>query len=396
MTRYLIRQMLLSLVKLFLFVTFMFFFIQIMMPGDFVDQFSIFCDSACREAMREQLGLNLPIGERYLYWLGQIVRLDLGESLNGEPINDLLQEVVPATLLVFLTGTLLAYMIGLWLGKVTAWRGSGLVSRLTTLGGITLFTSFPPWLAWLVTYGLARKRDFVVMGERGGVRRVSFYKLLSRDLWLTVDVSPHIIAFRMVLTLIGSLLLLWIINLLLARFTRRRLPVVLVLLLAGVVTVGSWYLLRMETFAFDIAKASWVAILTYTLLSFGETMIIMQSSMTEVLKEEYVTTALAKGLPMSAVRERHAARNALLPVLSRLVISFPYLVTGVVIIESSLGWPGMGSSMWNALYWQNMPIVMNTLLIVGLLSLVARLILDVLIAYLDPRIRYDQAQPSAA
>ena len=152
--------------------------------------------------------------------------------------------------------------------------------------------------------------------------------------------------------------------------------------------VGSWYLLGFELPAFDIMKLAWIPLCTYILLTFGETMLIMQSSMEEVMKSEYISTARAKGLPDSVVRERHAARNALLPVISRLVISLPYLITGVVIIESSVDWPGMGTSMWNALYWQNMPVVMNTLLIVGVLSLIARLLLDIVTAYLDPRIRF--------
>ncbi|MGD8518830.1 MAG: ABC transporter permease, partial [Anaerolineae bacterium] len=160
-------------------------------------------------------------------------------------------------------------------------------------------------------------------------------------------------------------------------------------------TVGLWYVLDIQAMAFNLVELSWLAVVTYTLLSFGETMLIMQSSMTEVLKEEYVNTAYAKGLPISVVRQRHVARNALLPVLSRLVISLPYLVTGVVIIESATGWPGMGTSMWNALYWQNMPIVMATVLVVGVLSLVARLLLDIVIAYMDPRIRYGSEEASA-
>jgi peptide/nickel transport system permease protein len=122
-------------------------------------------------------------------------------------------------------------------------------------------------------------------------------------------------------------------------------------------------------------------------------MTIMRSSMTEVLKEEYVTTARAKGLPASTVREKHAARNALLPVLSRLVITLPYLLTGIVIIEDSLNWPGVGSWMWLSLYWQDIPVVMGILLVVGFISLVARLFLDILAAYLDPRIRYAETQP---
>jgi peptide/nickel transport system permease protein len=199
----------------------------------------------------------------------------------------------------------------------------------------------------------------------------------------------------MFLTLVAVTAVLLILRRLLERAIGRQVPLLMVLPLIVAGTIGSWYLLGIETLALDILRLSWLPILTYTLLSFGETMLIMQSSMTEVLKEEYITTADGKGLAPSVVREKHAARNALLPALSRLVISMPYLITGVVIIESAVGWPGMGTAMWNALYWQNMPLVMAIVLIVGILSLVARLVLDVIIAYADPRIRYDQKQPSA-
>jgi peptide/nickel transport system permease protein len=394
MARYLVRQTLLSLFKLFVFVTFMFFFVQIMMPGDFVDQFSLLLNGSQREALRVHLGLDLPIWQRYLNWLDQLIHLDLGESLTGQPMTELLKHVIPPTLLVFLTGTILAFLTGLWLGKATAWRRSSWLSRLTTLGGITLYTSFPPWLAWLVVYLLAGGVGFEIIGEVGGLRGVSFQGL-TNDIWRATEIHPSVIAFRMVLTGLTVAVLFLFINALIKRFTGRRIPGLLLLLLIAAGTVGFWYLLEMDVLAFDIAKLAWQPILIYLLLSFGETMIIMQSSMTDVMKEEYINTARAKGLSETTVREKHAARNALIPVLSRLVISLPYLLTGVVIIESAVAWPGMGTNMWNALYWQNMPVVMSTLLIVGLLSLLARLILDVATAYLDPRIRFDKKSPSA-
>jgi peptide/nickel transport system permease protein len=394
MARYLIRQAVLSLVKLFLFATVMFFLIQIVMPGDFVDQFSLFASRAEQKAMREQLGLHLPIWQRYVDWLNKLVHLDLGTSFTGGPLVEIMKRTIPPTLLVFVTGTALAFGIGLWLGKRTAWRGSGFLSRLTTLGGITLFTSFPPWIAYLVAYFLTGGRDFVIMGERGGLRLRGFHSLRS-DIWEDVIISPSGVAFRMFVTAVAATLLIVLFNRLVARALGRGLPAAANLLMIAGLTVASWYALGIQDAAFDIARISWVAVLTYTVLSFGETMIIMQSSMTETLKEEYVTTAHAKGLPASVVRERHAARTALLPVISRLVISLPYLITGVVIIESSIGWPGIGSAMWNALYWQDMPIVMTVVLFVGVLSLGARLVLDVIIATLDPRIRYGEQQPSA-
>ncbi len=392
MTRYLVRQAVLSLVKLFIFLTLMFFFIQIMMPHDFVAQFSLGCDAACRAAMRAQLGLDRPLSERYFHWLGQIVTLDLGNSFRGGPILDILMQVAPSTILIFVIGTVVAFIIGQWLGKITAWWGRGPLSRSITLVGIVLFTSFPPWLAWLVSYVITRGSEFVVMGEIGGLRGVSLRGLLSRELWEGSELTPQALITRMILSLLVSALFFVVLNALLKRLTRHSIPGSLVLLLIGLSTVGSWYALAMEQRVFDIWSVAWLPLLTYILLSFGETLIIMQSSMTEVLKEEYINTAHAKGLPASVVREKHAARNAMLPALSRLVISLPYLITGVVIIESSLRWPGMGTTMWNALYWQDMPLVMNTLLLVGVLSLVARLALDVIIAYQDPRIRYDQRE----
>jgi peptide/nickel transport system permease protein len=387
MTRYLVRQTIWSFIKLFIFISFMFFFVQIMMPGDFVDQFSLGCDAICREEMRIQLGLNLPIWQRYLKWLGEVFTLNFGSSLSGMRIIDILEIVVPPTLLVFVTGTIVAFIIGMWLGKVTAWGRWGITSQLATLGGLTLFTSFPPWLTFLVTYALGRRADYVVMGERGGLGTAHFIGL-TRETWANVLTSPSTIILHMMFYALLTGIFFFSIKALIEQITKQKLPGAVFLVLTLIWSVVVWEWRGIDLLAFDILRLAFLPLLTYILLSFGETMLIMQVSVQESMKSKYIETARAKGLPESVVRDRHAVRNALIPVLSRLVISLPYLITGVVIIESSLGWPGMGTSMWNALYWQNMPVVMNTLLIVGVLSLIARLILDVISAYLDPRIRF--------
>lgn len=391
MTRYLIRQFVISLIKLFVFLTFMFFFIQIVMPGDFVDQFALGCDAACREEMRLQLGLDLPLWNRYFHWLGQVVRLDFGGSMGGEQILDIFKQVIPPTLLVFVTGTVLAFMIGLWLGKITSWRERGIGSRLLTLGGLVLFTSFPPWLTYLVTYLFTKEGVFKVVGGRGGLRTPTFHGL-DRLLWQNVEFSPSEAILKMMICVVISALGLLFLKVIYERLTKSKAPTLIFVFLAGLWAVSGWQLMGIHGPAFDIMAIAYIPMITYILLIFGEFMLIMQASMRDVKNSEYVQTARAKGLPESTVRDLHAARNALLPVLSRLVISLPYLITGVVIIESSVGWPGLGTNLWNALYWQNMPVVMNTLLIVGVISLGARLIIDVIAAYLDPRIRYQDHQ----
>lgn len=391
MTRYLVRQTLVSIIKLFVFVTLMFFLIQIVMPGDFVDQFSMSCNAECRAEMRAQLGLDLPIWQRYLQWLRQIISGDLGRSLHQASIIELLRQLVPTTLLIFLTGTVLAFLIGLLLGKFAAWRGSGFLSSTTTFGSIVLFTSFPPWLAWLLAYALQRQKT--VARAAFGFRAMTFPDI-TRDLWKAAEVEPYDVAAKMVASIVVASLAVLLVVALFERLTKLRIPAIIQIL----IIIGSiylyWYLMGYSAYALDLLQAGSLAIIAYTLLSFGETMLIMRSSMTEVLKEEYVTAAKAKGLPPRYIRDKHAARNAILPVLSRLVISLPYLLTGIVIVEDALNWPGMGTGMMNSLYWQDMPVVMAVMLIVGGLSLIARLLLDILTAYLDPRIRYAQAGPT--
>jgi peptide/nickel transport system permease protein len=394
MLEYLLHQGVLSLVKLLVFATIVFILIQIVMPGG-SDQFPQSMSEAQQAGMRQELGLDLPIGQRYLAWMNDLFRLDLGTSFTGQPVAEILKETIPATLLVFLTGTALAFLIGLWLGTRTGWSGASGWSRLATLGGITLFTSFPPWLAWLVAYAFTRGRGFVLIGEPGGLGGDA-YRGLEPLVWSGAGLQPGQVAWRMLLTLLASALVLLAANRLLQRLGRRPIPGLALVLLIVAGTVGLWYLLDLQAMAFDLVGIAWLAVITYTLLSFGETMLIMQTSMAAVRQEQYITTAQAKGLPAPAIRERYAARNALLPVLSRLVVSLPYLITGVVIIESSVGWPGMGTSMWNALYRQNMPVVMATVLVVGVLSLAARLVLDAIIAYLDPRIRYGGQESTLA
>ncbi|HEY43102.1 MAG TPA: ABC transporter permease [Anaerolineae bacterium] len=391
MGRYLLKQALLSILKLFLFVTIMFFLIQILMPGDFVDQFALGLTRTERERLRVSLGIDLPLWRQYLNWIGGVFTGNLGTSGYGYPVSTVFLFILPATLLVFLPGTAIAFFIGLRLGKVTAWRGRTLLSSTTTLGGITLSTSFPPWLAWLIAYFFGRQAT-VSRGGTGGLRTFTFPNI-TRSIWMNTDVRPHAITNNMFFSLIAVVFLFMVVNTILKRLTRRSIPGFLLMILITVTMIGSWYLFGFEVLAIDLLQSAGLPLLTYVLLTFGETMVIMRTSMTEVMKEEYITTARAKGLPDSTIRERHAARNALLPVLSRLVITLPYLLTGIVIIEDSLNWPGVGSWMWLSLYWQDIPVVMGVLLIVGLISLVARLFLDVLAAYLDPRIRYVEIQP---
>jgi peptide/nickel transport system permease protein len=359
----------------------MFFVTEVMIPHDFTVQFAMTHNRQQREEMRHQLGLDLPLWRRYLYWLGRVVRGELGSSLSGPPVVEVLERMIPFTLIVFFVGTVIAFLLGQWLGKIVAWQRAHFLTSAATLSVITLYTSFPPWLAFLVTYLLT-----------GQMRTYS--NIVAE--WDSRAWPLSTVMLNMVLAIGAVAIAFVVVRKVLRRIWKRHLPAWLTWLeppvfVAGV--LGGWSVLGFYPQAMSVLRHARLPLLTYVLLSFGETMLIMRTSMTDTLKETYVTTARAKGLPERAIRDRHAARNALLPVLSRLVISIPYLLTGVVIVEQRFNWPGFSGMLFDSFYQQDMPLVLGGLLVVGALSAMARLALDVVYAYLDPRIRYGSPSP---
>jgi peptide/nickel transport system permease protein len=113
----------------------------------------------------------------------------------------------------------------------------------------------------------------------------------------------------------------------------------------------------------------------------------MRQSMLEVIRQEYVQSARAKGLSEAVVIGKHAARNALLPVVTILGLSVPGLIGGSIIIESVFAIPGMGQLMVQAVFMRDYPVIMGNLVIVATVTLLANLFADVAYGLIDPRIR---------
>src|SRR5207247_1135233 len=115
-----------------------------------------------------------------------------------------------------------------------------------------------------------------------------------------------------------------------------------------------------------------------------------RASMMDVLGQDFVTTARAKGLPERLVTLRHAFRNALLPVITVVSLRIPLLLGGAVVIESVFQWPGMGTLAISSIEQRDYPVLMGLTLMTAPLVLFSNLIADMLYAYADPRIRYSQ------
>ena len=111
--------------------------------------------------------------------------------------------------------------------------------------------------------------------------------------------------------------------------------------------------------------------------------------MLDVLHKEYIKTARSKGLTETEVNWKHGFRNALIPVMVILVMRLPLLVSGTVVIESVFNYPGMGSMLLSAISGADMPVVMIATMVIAMVILVASFLVDVLTAFLDPRVRFE-------
>lgn len=141
--------------------------------------------------------------------------------------------------------------------------------------------------------------------------------------------------------------------------------------------------------AADYVVHMFLPVVMLSLASLASWSRFMRSSMLEVLRQDYVRTARAKGLTERVVILRHAARNALIPVITVVVFAIPNVFSGAVLTETVFNYPGMGSLFVNALSRNDWPIVMAFLFISAILVVVATLIGDILYTIVDPRIRFD-------
>jgi peptide/nickel transport system permease protein len=139
----------------------------------------------------------------------------------------------------------------------------------------------------------------------------------------------------------------------------------------------------------DVLHHLMLPLLTLFIIHFGSYLLIMRGSMLDTLTEDYIFTARAKGLPEAWIRDRHAAPNAALPVVTSVGLSLAFSINGGALTETVFSWPGIGRELVFAVGNNDYPLAQGCFLLIAAVVLVANLVVDVLYAWLDPRIRYD-------
>jgi peptide/nickel transport system permease protein len=382
MWKYLGKRLLQMLVTLILFqvITYLLMDAQ---PGDIADLLTLNPDIPPAEVqrLRQELGLDKPPFERMVTYVVNFYQGDLGVSFQEYPrkVIDIIAERLPRTIVLFVTANAVAFWAGFITGKILAWRRGGFVEYASTITGVTLYTVFLPWFALMMIWLFAVTLDWFPPG-----------KFIDPMKWLSVDVHTNDIFLRIIWTSLAALVVMflgvWASNKVPRRFRLAVRLASFLLPLAGVILY--WISSDYGDLAWDMVSHLILPVGTLTVYLYAGTMLLMRTTMLETLREDYILTARAKGLPDKMVRDKHAARNALLPVWTGLVFGIVGSIGGGVITETVFSWPGIGLALLNASTSEDIPVAMGVLTILGVLTLVSHLIVDVGYAFLDPRIRY--------
>ncbi len=329
MTSYLIRRLLLAACTLVL-VTFVVYGLVRLMPGDPTLMLleSSGPDKRPRpediQRMREMFGLNDPWYIAYFEWLGRVATGDLGLSLSR---NAPVARIISARI------------------------GPTLMLSVTSLV-LTYLLSIPMGL-----YATARSGR---PDERG--MSMLLYMLYSLPSFVAAILLQMVFAIKL-------------------RGTPFELP------LFGM-TSDNFNQLSFGQQVVDLARHSLLPITCYTYASLAYYSRFIRANMQEVIRQDYIRTARAKGVGPWKVLLKHAFRNTLIPLVTMIGLTLPALLSGAIILEQIFSWPGMGSLFFEAIRERDYPTLMGLVLLFSVLTLLGQLLADVLYAWVDPRVSY--------
>jgi peptide/nickel transport system permease protein len=333
--RYVITRLLLTIPMVFIMLTVIFVVLRIM-PGDPVSaMLGGHAPEKVIEQKKEELGLNRPLMIQYFSYLWQICRLDLGDSMIfKQRVMQPIKEKLPATLELTTCSAIITLFFGVLLGAYAADKRRTAQDYTIRLYGIVIYCIPVYWLGLMFQLIFGVWLNILPVAGRTGPRvfaskfqQTGFYvidTLLVHDWAAFQDVLLHLILPSVTLGLVVSGIFV--------RLTR--------------------------------------------------------ANMLDVLKADYITAARARGIPNRKVVYKYGLKNALVPILTMLGLQFALLMAGAVLTETTFSWPGMGRLLLERIYARDYPTIQGIIIMFTLFVAFASLVVDVLYALIDPRVRY--------
>ena len=312
MSKYLLRRLMLLIPVLFI-VSILISSLIYFSPGDPVRvMLGLRANEEAVAEIRAELGLDQPYTVRYWNWLKNAAQGNLGRSLQrNEPVLGLIAERLPATLELTFFALVVAMVLAIPAGVISATRANTWVDNLLSLGSLFWISMPGFWIAMIAVLLFCLNMGLLPISGRGG-------PLWSAEGLRYMALPGLILGIRQV-----------------AMISR-----------------------------------------------------LVRAGMLETLSEDYVRTARSKGLSERVIVYKHALRNAMIPTVTIFGLQIPELLSLSVIIETVFAWPGMGRMLVDAVLKRDYTLVQGIVLVYALIVILINLIVDLLYAYIDPRIKY--------
>jgi peptide/nickel transport system permease protein len=356
MIQYILRRVL-SALPVLLGILFVTFALARLIPGDP-------CRAALGERATDQVcdafikrnGLDRPIPVQFYVYLRDVLSGDLGESLRqGRPTAVILIERLPTTIELAFLAMLFATIVGVPLGIISAYRQNS-AADVTTMIGANIGVSMPVFVL-----GLLLSYTFAVL-----LKDTPFWLPPSGRLSAGVDL-PNLAEAWGLENLSG--------------FWTSVLNFLSRLYIFNALVTGNWVALG------DVIKHLILPAIAVGTIPLAIVARMTRSSLLDILSLDYIRTAHAKGLEKRKVVLKHAMRNALLPIVTILGLSLGGLLSGAVLTETVFGLPGVGRTLFESITARDYTVVQGFVLIIAVIFLTVNLVVDIMYAFLDPRIR---------
>ena len=329
-------------------------------------------------------GLDKPLFERLQLYIINFFKGDFGYSYKFYPKTpiELIAERLPRTLMLFSIVNIVAFYTGFLIGKILAWRRGSRSETWITITSVFSYTVFYPWFALMMLWVFGYKLGWLPIG-----------KFLYPEKWYDAPFDSDIVFTSMIKFTIAISFLQFLAYLATRGIESLNLRKYLRFSSLLLIITGSYFywnssnMIIQKPYAMDIAYHMILPVIVVTIVAFAGTALLTRTTMMEVLKEDYILTARAKGISQKRIRDRHAARTALLPVVTSFIFTIVTIIDGSVLTEQIFSWPGMGQLLLQSVLEEDIPVAMATFSFVGIFALIAHFIADISYSYLDPRIR---------
>jgi peptide/nickel transport system permease protein len=333
--RYIIARTLMTIPMVFILLTIIFIVLRVM-PGDPVSAaLGGHAPEKVIQAKREQLGLNKPIVAQYGNYLWQVAHLDLGDSMVlQQKVTVAIKEKLPATIELTAFGMLITLFLGVFLGAYAADKRRQVQDSAIRLYGIIIYCIPVYWMGLMLQLLFGIWLDWLPIAGRTGAR------IFSSDFEVT----------------------------------------------------GFYLLDTLMAHDFDAFKDVLIHLvlpsLTLGLSLSGIFVRLTRANMLDVLKSDYILAASARGISHTAIVYRHALKNAFIPILTMMGLQVAMLMSGAILTETTFSWPGMGRLLLERIYLRDYPTIQGVIIVFALLVAFISLLVDIIYAVVDPRIRY--------